>query len=99
MEKIASNPVTSVAVMVFSALINLWRLSLKKKPEKILRARAQSCNTPGLLQESLRPFGPEVSRECLGSVPRGVSGALRAPGSGVSKKCPESVPRVSGTPF
>ena len=37
--------------------------------------------------------------KCPGSVPRGVSGALRAPGSGVSKKCPESVPGVSGTPF
>ena len=49
------------------------------------------CNPPGLLQESLGPFGPEVSRECAWSVPRGVSGALRAPGSGVSKKCPRSV--------
>ena len=37
------------------------------------------------------PKGPE----CPGSVPRGVSGALRAPGSGVSKKCPESVLGVS----
>ena len=33
--------------------------------------------------------------KCPGSVPRGVSGALRAPASGASKKCPQSVPRVS----
>ena len=37
-------------------------------------------------QESLGPFGPEVSRECP-------SGCLWH--SRVSKKCPESVPRVS----
>ena len=42
---------------------------------------------------------PESDRQGvpkMGSVPRGVSGALRAPGSGVSKRCPESVPGVSG---
>ena len=33
------------------------------------------------------PSGPKSP----GSVPRGVSGALRAPGSGVSKECPRSV--------
>ena len=64
---------------------------------------------PGQLQESLGPFGKQVSRGVSPrvspktggvrrSVRRGVSGALRAPGSGVSKKCPESVPGVSGTP-
>ena len=36
-----------------------------------------SCSSPGLLQESLGPFGPKVSREC----PSCLSGALRAPGS------------------
>ena len=59
--------------------------------KKIFTKFFWSCNPPGLLQESLGPFGPEVPRECPGSVPRGVSGALRAPGSGVSKKCPRSV--------
>ena len=49
------------------------------------------CNPPDLLQESLRPFGPEVSRECPSGCLQGPSG----PGSGVSKKCPESLPGVS----
>ena len=55
------------------------------------------CEPPGLLQESLGPFGPEVSPECSPppkSVPRKRGGS---PGSGVSKKCPERVPGVSGT--
>ena len=67
----------------------------------------KSCCTrvanPGLLQESLGPFGPEVVSPRVspktggvrGSVRRGVSRAFRPPSSGVSKKCPESVPRVS----
>ena len=50
------------------------------------------CNPPPACYRSLSgPSGPK----CPGSVPRGVSGALRAPGSGVSKKCSQSVPRVS----
>ena len=53
--------------------------------------------TPPACYRSLSgPSGPK----CPGSVPRGVSGALRAPGSGVSKKCrrecPRSVKKVSG---
>ena len=48
------------------------------------------CNPPGLLQESLGPFGPEVPEECPSGCLWGPSG----PGPGVSKKCPESVPGV-----
>ena len=64
------------------------------------------ANPPGLLQESLGPFRPEVSpRASLKtggvreSVQRGVAVALRAPGFRVSAKCPESAPGVFGTPF
>ena len=53
-----------------------------------------------VLQESLGPFGPEVS--VPGVSPRvspkevvGESVECLASGSGVSKKCPETVPRVS----
>ena len=34
----------------------------------------KACNPPGLLQESLRPFGPEVSRECPSGCLWGPSG-------------------------
>ena len=44
------------------------------------------CKTPGLLQEPLGPFGPEVSRSVVG-VSLGSFGP-RAP------ECPKSVPRV-----
>ena len=60
------------------------------------------CDPAGLLQESLGPFGPEVSPECPRECPQkpGVSAGvsdgvspgpfgLRAP------ECPKSVPRVS----
>ena len=46
------------------------------------------CNPPDLLQESLGPFGPEVSRECP-------SGCLWRPFGPRAPKCPKSVPRVS----
>ena len=36
----------------------------------------KTCNPPDLLQESLGPFGPEVSRECASGCP---SGCLRGP--------------------
>ena len=49
---------------------------------RALRARSVSRSVP-------------ENRGVSESVPRSVSGALRAPGSGVSKKCPESVPGVS----
>ena len=56
----------------------------------IVRYRSRSdLATPPTCYRSLS--GPK----CPGSVPLGVSGALRAPDSGVSKKCPESVPGVS----
>ena len=55
----------------------------------------QNCNPPGLLQESLGPFGPEVSL--------GVSlGPFGPRGSELSKKCPQSArecPGVSGHLF
>ena len=57
------------------------------------------CNHPGLLQESLGPFGPEVSREC----PSGCLGGPSGPGlrsvQKVSPECPESVPGVFGHLF
>ena len=53
--------------------------------------RPRIATPPACYRSLSGPSGPK----CPGSVPRGVSGALRAPGSGVSKKCPESVPGVS----
>ena len=57
-----------------------------KGESKRCQNHCSGCNAPGLLQESLGPFGPEVFRECP-------SGCLR--GSRVSKQWPESVPGVS----
>ena len=51
-----------------------------------------ACNPPGLLQESLGPFGPEVSRECPSGVSLGVS---LGPFGPRAPECPKSVPRVS----
>ena len=65
-------------------------LSLRAERVKSGIANSPACS--GSLSGFLGP-------KCSGSVPRGVSGGLRAPGSGVSQTCPESVPRVSGTPF
>ena len=60
------------------------------------------CEPPGLLQESLGPFGPEVSPECPRECPR-KRGVSEAVSDGVSlghfgpqaPECPKSVPRVS----
>ena len=76
---------------------NFWVLCfpIERAPSKIhpkkFTAKDLRFATPPACYRSLS--GPK----CPGSVPRGVSGALRAPGSGVSKKCPQSVPRVSKT--
>ena len=60
------------------------------------------CELPGLLQESLGPFGPEVSGECPQECPRkrgvfeGVSdGVSPGPFRPRAPECPKSVPRVS----
>ena len=75
--------------------------------KKIFTKFFWSCDPAGLLQESLGPFGPEVSPECPRECPRkwgvseGVSDGVssgplgpRAPEC-PSKKCPQSVPGVS----
>ena len=56
----------------------------------------KGCNPPGLLQESLGPFGPEVSRECPSGCLWGPSGPGLRSGQKVSPECPRSVKKVSG---
>ena len=60
------------------------------------------CDPAGLLQESLGPFGPEVSPECPRECPRkrGVSERVSdwvfpGPEGPRAPECPKSVPRVS----
>ena len=53
--------------------------------------RRDFCNTPGPLQESLRPFGPEVSRECPSGCLWGPSGPGLRSVQKVSRECPRSV--------
>ena len=53
------------------------------------------CNPPGLLQESLGPFGPEVSRECPSGCLWGPSGPGLRSVQKVSRECPRSVKKVS----
>ena len=60
------------------------------------------CDPPGLLQESLGPFGPEVSQECPRECAwkRGVSGGVSdgvspGPFGPRAPECLKSVPRVS----
>ena len=73
----------------------LRKLSRQKRCEKRKLQispcwRAELSNSPGLLQESLGPFGPEVSQECPCPRKRGCPrGCLRR-----TQKCPKSVPRV-----
>ena len=62
----------------------------------------KDCDPAGLLQESLGPFGPEVSPECPRECPRkwgvceGVSDGVSAgPFAPRAPECPKSVPRVS----
>ena len=62
----------------------------------------QTCDPASLLQESLGPFGPEMSRECPRECPRkwGVServsdGVFPGPFGPRAPECPKSVPRVS----
>ena len=52
---------------------------------------AKGCETPGLLQESPRPFGPRSVPE---SVP-GNGGCPKECPTGCLRECPKSVPRVS----
>ena len=77
-----------------------------------IKEKLKGCDPAGLLQESLKPFGPEVSPECPRECPRkwgvseGVSdgGCPRPKGPGlrsvqnfkVSRECPRSVKKVSG---
>ena len=74
------------------------------------KAGCKHCELPGLLQESLGPFGPEVSQECPRECPRkrGVRASVRRGVSGslwprlwivqkVSRECPRSVKQVSRT--
>ena len=63
-----------------------------KETKKNTKEKTVLVATPPTCYRSLSGFsGPK----CPGSVPRGVSGVLRAPGSRVSQKCPESVPGAS----
>ena len=55
-----------------------------------------SCNAPGLLQESLGPFGPEVSQECPSGCLWGPSGPGLWSVQKVSRECPWSVKRCPG---
>ena len=64
---------------------------------KIKVVMSKVCNAPGLLQESLGPFGPEVSRECLSGCLRGPSGPGLRSVQKVSRECPRSVKKVSRT--
>ena len=52
----------------------------------------KSCEPPGLLQESLGPFGSEVSPRVSPKTTGGVSGARVGPRA---PECPKSVPGVS----
>ena len=72
------------------------------------RSQVECCECARLLQESLGPFGPEVSWKCPRECPRKQgcptecpTECLRGPlppGSRVSRKCPESVPGACETP-
>ena len=66
---------------------HLSERSTQKTPFRVL----EICNTPGLLQESLRPFGPE----CPGSVPGVSLGVCLGHFGPRAPQCPKSVPRVS----
>ena len=52
---------------------------------------SKSCNPPDLLQESLGPFGPEVSRECRSGCFWGPSSPGLRSVQKVSRECPRSV--------
>ena len=69
------------------------RISLQKNQEN----SPTSCNPPDLLQESLGPFGPEVSQECPPGCLQGPSGPGLRSVQKVSRECPRSVKKVSRT--
>ena len=76
-----------------------------RDPQEAYQRRFNVCKPPGLQQESLGPFRPEVSRECPRprgcprECPKGCRRPFGPPSSGVSKKCSETVPLgVQGTP-
>ena len=56
---------------------------------------SKNCEPPGLLQESLGPFGPEVSPECPGVSQGECDGVSPGPFSPRAPEWPKSVPRVS----
>ena len=65
------------------------------EPLMFLYCGEKNCKRPDLPQESLGPFGPEVSRECPSGCLWGPSGPGLRGVQKVSRECPRSVKRVT----
>ena len=100
MEKIASNPVTSVAVMVFSALIRVSRIqespqSVKSKETPTIFAKDSILENLKILDQGRRKHGNEIPWYCSGRSSGELSGPFCVKTPHFHVRCPQIVRNCS----